>query len=116
METFDQQAQRRREAAGRAAKDYLATLDDAAYGAASPVTPKFISPSDPAAQWTGAMKSAAFFAYADNYLIDVKFGNFLEITGESTLFFQARIERPNVVGDLPAKLRPLAVTVCGDHG
>jgi hypothetical protein len=30
---------------------------------------KFVSPSDPAAQWTGAMKSAAFFAYADNYLI-----------------------------------------------
>jgi hypothetical protein len=42
--------------------EYLATLDDAAYGAATPVVPKFISPSDPAAQWTGAMKSAAFFA------------------------------------------------------
>ncbi len=36
------------EAASRAAKEYLATLDDAAYGAASPVTPKFISPSEPA--------------------------------------------------------------------
>ncbi len=49
------------------------------YGAASPVTPKFISPSDPAAQWTGAMKSAAFFAYADNYLIDVKFGIIMDV-------------------------------------
>src|SRR5580693_6862214 len=39
----------------RAAKEYLATLDDAAFGAASDVTPKFVSPSDPAAQWTGAM-------------------------------------------------------------
>ena len=29
------------EAASRAAKEYLATLDDAAYGAASSVTPKF---------------------------------------------------------------------------
>src|SRR5262245_23521067 len=29
---------------------YLATLDDAAFGAASEVTPKFVSPSDPAAQ------------------------------------------------------------------
>jgi hypothetical protein len=28
----------------------LATLDDAAFGAASDVTPKFVSPSDPAAQ------------------------------------------------------------------
>jgi hypothetical protein len=58
---------------------YGATVDDAAYGTASPVTPKFISPSDPAAQWTGAMKSAAFFAYADNYLIDVKFGIIMDV-------------------------------------
>src|SRR5689334_12379780 len=36
--------------------------------------PKFVSPSDPAAQWTGAMRGPAFFAYSDNYLIDVKFG------------------------------------------
>jgi len=34
----------------RAVKEYLATLDDAAFGAASEVTPKFVSPSDPAAQ------------------------------------------------------------------
>jgi transposase len=33
----------------RAAREYLATLDDAAFGAASPVTPKFIARSDPAA-------------------------------------------------------------------
>jgi transposase len=57
-----------------AVKEYLATLDDAAFGAASEVTPKFVSPSDPAAQWTGGMRGPAFFAYADNYLIDVKFG------------------------------------------
>jgi hypothetical protein len=36
------------------------------------VEPKFVSPSDPAAQWTGAMRGPAFFAYADNYLIDLK--------------------------------------------
>jgi hypothetical protein len=34
--------------------------------------PKFISKSDPAAQWTGAHKGHAFFAYADNSLIDLK--------------------------------------------
>jgi hypothetical protein len=55
-------------------KEYLATLDDAAFGAASDKVPKLVSPSDPAAQWTGAMKGAAFFAYADNHLIDVKCG------------------------------------------
>jgi transposase len=56
--------------ASQAVRDYLATLDDAAFGAASPVTPKFVSRSDPAAQWTGALKGHAFFAYATNYLID----------------------------------------------
>jgi hypothetical protein len=65
--------------ASRAVKEYLAILDDAAFGAASDVTPKFISPSDPAAQWTGAMRGLAFFAYADNYLIDVKFGIIMDV-------------------------------------
>jgi transposase len=67
------------ETASRAMQEYLATLDDAAYGAASDVTPKFVSPSDPAAQWTGALRNAAFFAYADNYLIDVKFGIIMDV-------------------------------------
>jgi IS5 family transposase len=65
--------------ASRATKEYLATLDDAAFGAASVVTPKFISPSDPAAQWTGAMRGPAFFAYADNYLVDVKVGIIVDV-------------------------------------
>src|SRR6478735_12720653 len=53
-------------------REYLDTLDEAAWGAASETVPKFISRSDPAAQWTGAHKGHAFFAYADNYLIDLK--------------------------------------------
>jgi transposase len=65
--------------AHRAVNEYLATLDDPAYGAASDVTPKFVSPSDPAAQWTGALRNAAFFAYANNYLIDVKFGIIMDV-------------------------------------
>ncbi len=65
--------------ASRAVKEYLTTLDDAAFGAASDVTPKFVSPSDPAAQWTGAMRGPAFFAYADNYLIDVKCGIIMDV-------------------------------------
>jgi len=67
------------EAASRAVKEYLATLNDAAFGAASDVTPKFVSPSDPAAQWTGALRGPAFFAYANNYLIDVKFGVIMDV-------------------------------------
>jgi transposase len=68
-----------RETAKRAVADYLANLDDPAWGAATDVVPKFVAASDPAAQWTGALKSAAFFAYADNYLIDVKFGIIMDV-------------------------------------
>src|SRR5271169_3477072 len=67
------------EKASRAVKEYLATLDATAFGAASDVTPKFVSPSDPAAQWTGAMRGPAFFGYADNYLIDVKVGIIMDV-------------------------------------
>ena len=59
------------QATGRAVEEYLAVLDDAAFGAATEVTPKFISPADPAARWTGAHGGQAFFAYSTNYLIDV---------------------------------------------
>uniref|UniRef100_UPI0037841D06 transposase n=1 Tax=Inquilinus sp. TaxID=1932117 RepID=UPI0037841D06 len=55
----------------RSVQEYLQTLDEAAWGAASEVRPKFVSRSDPAAQWTGALKGHAFFAYATNYLIDL---------------------------------------------
>src|SRR5712672_2853832 len=58
-------------AAGRAVEEYLAVLDDAAFGAASEVTPKFIAPADPATRWTAAHRGPAFFAYSTNYLIDV---------------------------------------------
>ena len=67
------------QAVSRATQEYLARLDDAAFAAASEVTPKFVSPSDPAAQWTGAMRGPAFFAYSDNYLIDVKFGIIMDV-------------------------------------
>jgi hypothetical protein len=48
-----------------AVKEYLSTFHDTAWGAASEVVPKFVSPSDPVAQWTGAHKGPAFFAYSD---------------------------------------------------
>jgi len=51
--------------APRAVREYLAALDEAAWGAATGVEPKFVSPSDPAAQWAGAMRGPAFFAYAE---------------------------------------------------
>jgi hypothetical protein len=59
------------EKSSRAVEEYLAVLDDAAFGTATPVTPKFISPADPAARWTGANGGLAFFAYSANYLVDL---------------------------------------------
>lgn len=67
------------EAAPRAVKEYLDTLDEAAFGAASDVKPKFTSFSDPASQWTAARKGPAFFAYSDNYLIDTDHGVILDV-------------------------------------
>jgi hypothetical protein len=52
---------------------------------------EFVSPSDPAAQWTGARKGPAFFAYSDNYLIDVKFGVIVDVEA-------SRAIRPAEVG------------------
>jgi transposase len=73
------------QAVSQATKEYLATLDDAAFGAASEVTPKFVSPSDPAAQWTGAMRGPAFFAYSDNYLVDVKSGIIMDVEASRSI-------------------------------
>jgi len=59
------------DAANRATQEYVDTLDDAAFGAASPVKPKAISPPDPAARLTGANGDRPFFAYSTNYLVDL---------------------------------------------
>ena len=67
------------EMTSRAIDEYLAVLDDAAFGAATEVTPKFISPADPAARWTGAHGGQAFFAYSTNYLIDLKHAVILDV-------------------------------------
>jgi transposase len=83
------------ESASRAMREYLASLDDAAFGAASDVAPKFVSPSDPAAQWTAAMRGPAFFAYSDNYLIDVKCGIIVDAEA-SVQFARPKWARPRL--------------------
>lgn len=69
----------------RAIDEYLATLDDAAFGAASNVTPKFLSPSDPAARWSGAHGGPAFYAYSLNYLIDVENAVIIDVEGTTAI-------------------------------
>jgi len=78
------------EATSRAIAEYLAVLDDAAFGAATPVVPKFISPADPASRWTGADKGPAYFAYATNYLIDLQHAVIVDVEA-STAVRQAEV-------------------------
>lgn len=73
------------EAAGRAVQEYLAVLDDGAFGAATDVVPKFVSPADPAARWTGAHGGQAFFAYSTNYLIDVDNGIIVDVEATTAI-------------------------------
>ncbi len=74
----------------RAVEEYLAVLDEAAFGAATPVTPKMLSPSDPASRWTGADGGLAYFAYCTNYLIDLDHAVIVDVE-PSTAVRQAEV-------------------------
>jgi transposase len=78
------------DASSRAIDEYLAVLDDAAFGAATEVVPKRISPSDPAARYTSAHGGKAEFCYATNYLIDVKHAVIMDVEA-STAVRQAEV-------------------------
>ena len=75
------------------------------------ITPKFISPADPAARWTAANGGAAFFAYAANYMIDLDHAIIVDVEA-TTAIRQAEvtaakrmIERTREAFDLyPARL------------
>ena len=104
--------------AGRAVREYLATLDSAAFGAASETTPKFISPSDPAAQWTGAHKGHAFFAYATNYLIDTDHAIILDVEA-SRAIRQAEVGASRTMLDRTAErfgLKPHSLAADSAYG
>jgi hypothetical protein len=74
----------------RAVEEYLAVLDDAAFGGATPVVPKRVSPTDPAARYTSAHGGQAQFCYAANYLIDVKHALIMDVKA-STAVRQAEV-------------------------
>ncbi len=86
------------EAASHAVREYLAVLDDAAFGGATPVAPKFISVADPASRWTGANGGLAFFAYCTNYLIDLKHAVIMDVEA-TTAVRQAEVTAQRVMLD-----------------
>ena len=74
----------------RAVDEYLAVLDDAAFGAATSVVPSRVSPVDPAARYTSAHGGQAQFCYATNYLVDVKHAVIVDVEA-STAVRQAEV-------------------------
>ena len=69
----------------RAVAEYLSVLDDAAFGGATSIEPKVISPTDPAARYTASANSVAGYAYSDNYLIDLKHAVIVDVEATTTI-------------------------------
>lgn len=60
---IDRHEQLPQEGAGHAVREYLAVLDDAAFGGATPVAPQQQAVAHPASRWTAATRERALFAY-----------------------------------------------------
>ena len=73
------------ETAGRTVAEYLDVLDNAAFGGATPVGPKRINLTDPAARWTAATREAAFYAYSTNYLIDLDYAVIVDVEATTSV-------------------------------
>src|SRR5579863_10110946 len=86
----------------RAVTEYLAVLNDAAFGGATPVEPKFVSPTDPAARWTAEAGGPAVYAYADNYLIDLKHAVIMDVEA-TTAVRQAEVTAAKTMIDRTAE-------------
>src|SRR5215213_6693070 len=104
------------EVSSRAVEEYMAVLDDAAFGAATQVTPKFISPADPAARWTGAHGGQAFFAYSANYLIDLDHAVIVDVEA-STAVRQAEVKAAKtMIGRADERFELYPERLAGDSG
>lgn len=70
----------------RAVQEYIATLDEAAFGGATDAVPKFLSPVDPAARWTRTRNDgSAKYSYSVNYLIDCKNAVIMDVEGTAAI-------------------------------
>lgn len=70
----------------RAVQEYLSTLDDAAFGAASEAPSKYLSPVDPAARWTRTNRfGMAKYSYSTNYLIDCDNAVIMDVEGSGAI-------------------------------
>ena len=74
----------------------------AAFGGATPVEPKAISPTDPAARYTAAADKPAVYAYSDNYLIDLKHAVIMDVEA-TTAIRQAEVGAAKTMLDRTAE-------------
>jgi hypothetical protein len=91
----------------RAVAEYLSVLDDVAFGGATPVEPKAISPTDPAARYTAAANTPAVYAYSDNYLIDLRNAVIMDVEA-TTAVRQAEVSAAKTMLDRTAEQFDLA--------
>jgi hypothetical protein len=102
----------------RAVAEYLSVLDNAAFGGATPVEPKAISPTDPAARYTAAADKPAVYAYSDNYLIDLKHAVIMDVEA-TTAIRQAEVGAAKTMLDRTAEkfdLTPSRLVADGGYG
>src|SRR3984885_9491865 len=72
------------------------------FGGATPVEPKTISPTDPAARYTAAADKPAVYAYSDNYLIDLKHAVIMDVEA-TTAIRQAEVGAAKAMLDRTAE-------------
>ena len=102
----------------RAVTEYLSVLDDAAFGGATSVEPKTISPTDPAARYTASANAVAGYAYSDNYLIDLKHAVIMDVEA-TTAIRQAEVGAAKTMLDRTAEqfdLTPSRLVADGGYG
>ena len=102
----------------RAVTEYLSVLDDAAFGGATSVEPKTISPTDPAARYTASANAVAGYAYSDNYLVDLKHPVIMDVEA-TTAIRQAEVSAAKTMLDRTAEqfdLTPSRLVADGGYG
>jgi Transposase DDE domain len=102
----------------RAVAEYLSVLDDAAFGGATRVEPKAISPTDPAARYTASANSVAGYAYSDNYLVDLKHAVIVDVEATKAIR-QAEVGAAKTMLDRTAEqfdLTPSRLVADGGYG
>jgi transposase len=114
----DRHEQLPQEGVSHAVREYLAVLDDAAFGGATPVAPKQLAVADPASRWTAATRERAFFAYSTNYLIDLEHAVIVDVEATTSVRQAEVTAQRRMIDRAQARfgLRPERLTADASYG